>query len=59
MDILRDLLGTWSGLLTVLVIAFSAFAIPAGVIFALNREIKGPAELKAEAHDRELAKGHH
>ncbi|MDP1541343.1 MAG: hypothetical protein U0998_12870 [Moraxellaceae bacterium] len=46
---LIDLLGTWSGLLSLLVIILSAVAIPFGVYLALARQYKGPIEL---ANDR-------
>ncbi len=42
---LIDLLGTWSGLLSLLVIVLSAVAIPLGVYLALSRQYKGPIEL--------------
>lgn len=45
---LLDLLGTWSGLLSLLVIILSAVAIPFGVYVALTRQFKGPIELANE-----------
>lgn len=39
-----DLMGTWSGVLSVLVIVLSALAIPAGILWALLRQFKGPIE---------------
>lgn len=41
---MMDLFGTWSGLLSLLVILLSAVAIPAGVYLALVRQVKGPIE---------------
>lgn len=58
---LLDLLGTWSGLLSVLVIILSAVAIPFGVYVALARQYKGPIELAnecAEGKSKSEAKKH-
>jgi hypothetical protein len=51
---LLDLLGTWSGLLSLLVIILSAVAIPLGVYVALTRQFKGPIELANERIEGKL-----
>ncbi len=51
---LLDLLGTWSGLLSLLVIVLSAVAIPFGVYVALTRQFKGPIELANERVEGKL-----
>ena len=48
---LMELLGTWSGFLSFVVIVLSAVAIPLGVMWALMRQYKGPIEL---AHEHQL-----
>lgn len=50
---LMELLGTWSGFLSFVVIVLSAVAIPLGVMWALMRQYKGPIEL---AHEPQLKK---
>lgn len=40
-----DLFGTWSGVLSVMIIVICALAIPGAVMVALHRQFKGPAEL--------------
>ncbi len=51
---LLDLLGTWSGLLSLLVIVLSAVAIPLGVYVALTKQFKGPIELANERVEGKL-----
>lgn len=41
----NDLLGSWSGVLSVVVILLSALAIPGAILVALLRQHKGPVEL--------------
>jgi len=40
-----ELLGTWSGFLSFVVILLSAVGIPFGVMWALMHKYKGPVEL--------------
>lgn len=49
---LMELLGTWSGVLSFVVIVLSAVGIPLGVMWALMRQYKGPIEL---AHEPQAA----
>jgi hypothetical protein len=48
-----DLLGTWSGVLSLAVILICALGIPAAVFWALMRQVKGQIEL---AHEPKAAK---
>lgn len=43
-----ELLGTWSGFLSFVVILLSAVGIPFAVMWALMHKIKGPVELSHE-----------
>lgn len=54
---MMDLFGTWSGLLSLIVILLSAVAIPAGVYIALVRQVKGPIELAAAPPQQNAGKG--
>ncbi len=45
---LIELLGTWSGFLSFVVILLSAVGIPFGVMWALTHKVKGPIELSHE-----------
>ncbi|MEO6697949.1 MAG: DUF3149 domain-containing protein [Paraperlucidibaca sp.] len=51
-----DLLGTWSGLLSIVVILICALGIPGAVIWALMRQVKGPIELAHEPQTVKKAK---
>lgn len=50
-----ELVGTWSGFLSLVVIVLSAIAIPLGVIWALMRQYKGPIERAHEPHTLQTA----
>ncbi|MES2721480.1 MAG: hypothetical protein V4624_11400 [Pseudomonadota bacterium] len=52
-----ELLGSWSGFLSFVVILLSAVAIPFGVMWALMRKVKGPIELSHEP--KASAPAHH
>ncbi|REH40546.1 hypothetical protein DFR26_0747 [Paraperlucidibaca baekdonensis] len=43
-----DLVGTWSGALSLAVILICAVGIPGAVVIALMRQVKGPIELAHE-----------
>lgn len=45
---LIELLGTWSGFLSFVVILLSAVGIPFAVMWALMHKVKGPIELAHE-----------
>lgn len=45
LDMMAELMGSWSGVLSLLVIALSAIGIPLGVVWALMHQYKGPVEL--------------
>ena len=59
MDLMIELLGNYSGALSLIVILLSALGIPAGVLWALMRQVKGPMELahepQAPAHEKHSA----
>lgn len=51
-----ELLGTWSGFLSFVVILLSAVGIPFAVVWALMHNVKGPIEL---SHEPKLPNGVH
>lgn len=60
MELIMNLMGDYSGVLSLVVILLSALAIPAGVIWALVHCYKGPVELAHEPKpEPEAEKAHH
>lgn len=45
MEIMSELMGTWGGVFSFVVVIICAIAIPLGVIWALVRQLKGEAEI--------------
>ncbi len=49
MEIWGEMMGSWAGVASLVVILLSALAIPAAILWALQTHFKGPIELAHEA----------
>lgn len=58
-EMLTEVMGSWVGVASVVVILLSALAIPAGIIWALLVRYKGPMELAHEPREPAPARRRH
>lgn len=55
LEMWAEMMGSWVGVASLAVILLSALAIPAGIVWALMHQFKGPIEL---ANEEEFRRSH-